>query len=118
MKNQKKNHQTRKTTRKRKLPELHYNVRRFSDYNNITQKSKPVKMFLFMNVINAVKEGLDKGVEQVGLCELKGYNASILLNKSDWKPSLCKAMEYFSQMEYYETCAKCKELLDQLENIE
>lgn len=115
MNSQKKNPQT-TTPKKHKLPQLTYPIRRFSDYNYITQKNKPVRMFLFMNVINAVKKGIDKGVEQVPLCELKGFNASILLKKSDWKPVLSKAIEFFTSMECYETCQICKELLDKLEN--
>lgn len=99
--------------KKRELPPLGYTVHRLSDYQTITNLRK-TKKFVFLNLIRAIKDGIDEGVEQVGLVKLKGSNASILLNKSNWKPSLNNAILFFTESEEYENCQKCKDLLEVL----
>lgn len=105
-----------KTTQKKnllKLPELNYNVRRFSDYQMITNNRK-TKMFVFMNLVNAVDQGVKAGTDKVDLFRMRGMKSSILLEKSSWKDSLTNALHFFTEIEAYETCSKCKELIDKI----
>jgi len=69
-------------------------------------------MFLFLNLLPAIKDGIETGADQVAFIKLKGSNASVLLNKTDWKLSLTKAIAFFAGMEKYEHCQQCKELID------
>lgn len=97
----------------RKLPELNYIVRRFADYQNITDNKK-TKEFVFMNLVNAIEEGLKTESIKVDLFKLRGSRSSIVLDRSNWKKSLNNAISFFSDIEYYETCSKCKELLNKI----
>lgn len=82
----------RKSTRK--LPELNYIVRRFADYQNITDNKK-TKEFVFMNLANAIEEGLKTDSTKIDLFKLRGSRSSIVLDRSNWKKSLKNAISFF-----------------------
>jgi len=105
--------QTRRNQKKRKLPELNYTIRRFPDYQTITNNSR-TKDFLFINLLPAIRDGISNNLDQVPIVQLRGSNTSVILKKDDWKTSISKAIEFYAAQEKYEQCQKFKELLENL----
>lgn len=97
--------------KRHKPTSLKYNVHRLSDYKKITDAPK-TKAFVYMNLVAAVKTAVEGEMESVDLFKLEGCNASLVLPKAVWKPSLTKAMEFFTEKEMFETCIECKRLID------
>lgn len=98
---------------KRKIPELAYHVQRLSDYQAITD-NRQTHIFIYLNLIQAIKEGIEKNADVVPLVKLKGTRASLLLPRASWKKSLKRAIYFLADLEMYESCQRCKDLVDQL----
>ena len=99
--------------KKHKPAKLKYTIRNFEEYKILTQNDN-TKAFVYMNLIHAVKNSLDQSNESLDLLELTDLNSIITLPRDKWKPTLNRAMEFFSDYELFETCAECKKLIDSL----
>lgn len=97
----------------RRLPELSYTIHRFTDYQSITDR-KQTKAFIFMNMIRAVTEGIESNKDTVDMFKLGGSNARVMLERKSWKKSLTSALSFFTEIENYETCQTCKDLIDKI----
>lgn len=97
----------------RKLPELNYHVYRFSDYQFITN-TKKTKMFVYANLVNAIQYSIKNNEDKAELCVLRGTNSKIIIEKPSWKKSLTKALHFFTEIELFETCSMCRDLIAQL----
>lgn len=69
---------------------------------------------VYGRVIVAVEEGLQSKRDIIRLFELSGTGVYITSDKDDWKSGLENAERFFKELEEYEKCAKCVELLKQL----
>ena len=98
-------------TKKHKPASLKYSISRFSDYHSITVNKK-TKVFVYMNLVNALKSAIEEKAEIVDLFKLDGTGSCIAIQKDNWRPALNKAMEFFTEEEMFETCAECKKLID------
>jgi hypothetical protein len=107
------NPRKKRTQKKRDLPQLRYTIRRFSDYQSITD-NKRTKNFLFINLLPAITDGISSNLNEVPIVQLEDSKTSVMLKKADWKASLTKAIEFYSTLEHYEQCQKFKELLEKI----
>jgi hypothetical protein len=69
---------------------------------------------VYNRVIIAVREGIESGKNVIRLFELNGSGVYLTSEKEDWKPGLENAMSYFEEIEEYEKCAVCRDLLKKL----
>lgn len=73
------------------------------------------KDFVYTRIIQAVKEGIELGLETVRLFELNGTNTYLSAHRPGWKAGLEKAIEYFVSVEKYEQCAEVQKMIEDLE---
>lgn len=66
---------------------------------------------VYNRVIVAVKEGIESGRDVIRLFELNGSGVFLTSEKEDWKPGLENAMRFFEEVEQYEQCAICRDLI-------
>src|ERR1700676_5173860 len=83
---------------KHKPASVRYNVHHFDDYKKLTDQSK-TKAFVYMNLVKAVKSGVEGNVNTIELFKLADSNISLSLHKNSWKTSLSKAIEFFTEKE-------------------
>jgi hypothetical protein len=69
---------------------------------------------VYERVIVAVKEGIESKRDVIRLFELNGSGVYLTSEKEDWKPGLENAMLYFQELEQYEKCAVCRDLIKKL----
>ncbi len=104
--------QSKKT--KHKPASVRYNIHHFDDYKKLTDQSK-TKAFVYMNLVKAVKSGVEDNVNTIELFKLADSNISLILPKDSWKTSLSKAIEFFTEKEMFETCTECQKLIELIE---
>ena len=72
---------------------------------------KPVMMkSLVLNIADGIKDNL----ESVNIAEIKNQDVVVSVPKSQWKPGLENAMNYYIEKEEYEECSKIKKLINKL----
>ena len=69
---------------------------------------------VYNRVLIAVKEGMDANRDIIRLFELNGTGVYLTSEKMDWKPGLENALRYFEELEEYEKCAQCRDLIAKL----
>lgn len=69
---------------------------------------------VYERVIVAVKEGIESKRDIIRLFELNGSGVYLTSEKEDWKPGLENAMKFFEEVEQYEKCAVCRDLIKKL----
>ena len=102
-----------KRPKKHKPATLQYTIRKFEDYETITEMDQ-TKAFVYLHLVKAVKDSLPIDAPSVELFYLVGYNSTICLDRSDWKDTLETALTFFAEKELYEKAAECKQLLTKL----
>lgn len=100
--------------KKRVVPFLNYTVRDFSDYSEISAMPETQKI-VFDNLIEAIKFSIQKKKDYAEIFKLS-EDSSVSLSKDKWEPALRKAIEYYSrpEMEDYEKCKQCTDIIDNL----
>ena len=76
-----------------------------------TKAKKPTMM---KSLVSNIAEGIEDKLESVNIAEIKNHDLIISVPKSEWKPGLEKAMEYYIEKEEYEECSKIKEIINRL----
>ena len=66
------------------------------------------------SLVENITEGVEYELESVNIAEIKNHDVIISVPKSEWKPGLEKAMEYYIHTEEYEECSKIKKLIKRL----
>tara|TARA_B110000240_G_scaffold177249_1_gene205743 strand:- start:978 stop:1250 length:273 start_codon:yes stop_codon:yes gene_type:complete len=77
-------------------------------------EAKAKKPTMMKSLVSNIAEGIDDGLESVNIAEIKNYDVIISVPKTEWKPGLEKAMEYYIKTEEYEECSKIKKLIKKL----
>ena len=77
-------------------------------------EAKAKKPLMMKTLVTNIAEGIKDKLESVSVAEIKHHDIIINVSKSEWKPGLEKAMEYYIKTEEYEQCSKIKNLLDKL----
>lgn len=104
--NQKRNKEVKK---KRTVPFLNYTVRDFSDYNEISLMPETQKI-VFDNLIDAVSFSIQKKKEYAEIFKVS-EDSSVSLNKENWAPAIEKAIDFYAELEDYEKCKQCKDII-------
>ena len=95
------------------IPALDYDIKNFSDWESITRLNE-TKVFIFMNLLRSVKDGIDENKSEADLFRVGGTNYILCIDRDDWKIALENAKTFFQLYENYEICAMCNELISQL----
>ena len=77
-------------------------------------ETKSKKRLMMKSMIDRITEGVELNLESVNIAEIKNQNLILSLPKSEWKPGLKKAIDFYVEKEEYEKCSKIKDLIDQL----
>ena len=77
-------------------------------------ETKSKKRLMMKSMIDRITEGVELNLESVNIAEIKNQNLVLSLPKSEWKPGLEKAIDFYVEKEEYEKCSKIKDLIDQL----
>jgi len=104
--NQKRNKEVKK---KRTVPFLNYTVREFSEYDEISTMSE-TKKIVFDNLIDAINFSIQKKKEYAEIFKVSEDN-SVSLNKENWIPAIEKAIEFYAELEDYEKCKQCTDII-------
>ena len=81
------------------------------EYNEELSIKKPQ---VYKSLIEGVTEAIKNNKKEIKLCEVKNSNVYITVEKSDWKDSLDRALQFYVKREEYEECSKIKNLIDKL----
>ena len=77
-------------------------------------EAKAKKPLMMKTLVKSISEGIEDSLESVNIAEIKNHNIVINVPKSEWKPGLEKALEYYISTEEYEECSKIKNILNKL----
>ena len=100
---------------KRKIPLFRLSTRPNVDvdYSQILQ-APGIKQAILEESFQAIKDGITRNKKTISLFEVAHSNCYINLDKTKWKPTLKKAMEYYLQSEDFDKCAECRDLINKL----
>ena len=77
-------------------------------------EAKAKKPLMMKTLVKSISEGIEDNLESVNIAEIKNYDLILNIPKSEWKPGLEKALEYYINTEEYEECSKIKDILNRL----
>ena len=77
-------------------------------------EAKAKKPTMMKSLVSNIAEGIEDKLESVNIAEIKNHDLIISVPKSEWKPGLEKAMEYYIKTEEYEQCSKIKNLIKKI----
>ena len=77
-------------------------------------KAKAKKPIMMKSLVANIADGIEDDLESVNIAEIKHHDVIVSVPKSEWKPGLEKAMEYYIKTEEYEECSIIKKLIDKL----
>ena len=77
-------------------------------------EAKAKKPTMMKSLVLNIAEGIKDKLESVNIAEIKNHDLIISVPKSEWKPGLEKAMEYYIKTEEYEQCSKIKNLIKKI----
>jgi hypothetical protein len=101
---------------KRVVPVICYNVKSFKEYELIAELPNTKKL-VFTNLVDAISESIHSGKKSASIFMMDSDHI-VSLDKSKWKYSLEKAIEFYSSegVEDYEMCQECLNLIDRIDN--
>ena len=77
-------------------------------------EAKAKKPLMMKSLVLNIAEGINDNLESVNVAEIKNHDVIISVPKSEWKPGLENAMNYYIEKEEYEECTKIKNLIERL----
>lgn len=98
---------------KRKIPVLRVKIEPGADYFQLTQIPE-IQQVVIEEAIYAIKEGIEKNKLSISLFEVAYSDYYIELEKSKWKSTLEKALEYYIEKEEYNRCIETRDLINKL----
>jgi hypothetical protein len=104
---------------KRAVPNLYLTVSKVEDYNKFTATDQ-AQAFMFGVVIDTIKHGITENKPAVDIFQLPGSiksksNTRISLHKKEWKPTLKRAIKFYSKLKQYEKCIDCQQLINTIQ---
>ncbi len=99
---------------KKVIPNLYITIQEGVDFEAI-QHNEQIQEVLYNRVVIAIKEANQTNKLEATVVELNSTGNYISINRIDWKKSLKKAQEYFSNLEEYEKCADIQKLITLLQ---
>jgi len=98
---------------RRKVPVFRVSARPGTSYNKLTEIPE-LRDIIIEETVLAIKEGIKKKKKSTPIFEIAGSNCYVELEKTNWKPSLESALEYYIEREEYNKCVECRDLINQL----
>ena len=77
-------------------------------------EAKAKKPTMMKSLVSNIADGIEDNLESVNIAEIKNYDVIISVPKTEWKPGLEQAMNYYIEREEYEECSKIKKLIERL----
>ena len=77
-------------------------------------ETKAKKPLMMRTLVTNIAEGVKDNLESVNVAEIKHTGIILNVPKSEWKPGLEKAIEYYVEKEEYEQCSKIRDLIEKL----
>ena len=77
-------------------------------------ETKAKKPLMMKTLVTSIAEGIEDDLESVNIAEIKHYDVIINVPKSEWKPGLEKALEYYVKTEEYEEYSKIQKIINRL----
>ena len=99
--------------KRRKIPTLKLSMSSDADYSEIINVPG-VKEVVIDELVFAIKEGVLKKKKSVSLFALADTNYYIEIEKEQWEPSLNNALNYYVDVEDYNKCIECRDILKKL----
>jgi delta-aminolevulinic acid dehydratase/porphobilinogen synthase len=98
---------------KRKIPVFRVTMNSTEQYDQI--KEVPgIQRVVIEEVVFAIKDGINNKKKSISLFEIADTDCLIELKKENWKPSLEKAMSYYSDLEEYNRCIEVRDIISKL----
>ena len=69
---------------------------------------------MMKSLVSNIADGINDDLESVNVAEIKNYDVIVSVPKTQWKPGLENAMDYYIEREEYEECSKIKKLIKRL----
>jgi hypothetical protein len=87
---------------------------RYDDLINFDYLSN--KTSIYNELVSKIESAINSEQSRVNIKNLLvvDENLDVVLERSEWQPCLYRAILHYSSLEDFESCAKCKSLLDQL----
>jgi hypothetical protein len=98
---------------KRIIPNLYIAIQEGTDFSAI-QNNSQIQEILFNSIVDGIKEAAKTNRKEATIIELNSSGNYIAINRNDWKPSLEKAQEYFTNLEQYEVCAAIQKIIESI----
>ena len=104
---------TKKTIQKREPAVLRVNYVDPKNYTDEEIEDKPhhFNNIIFNEVVEAIENTIHYPQNKIELFEIKSHCVFITVEKQYFPEILYNAMQYFEEMENYEMCSKCQNLL-------
>ena len=77
-------------------------------------ETKSKKRIMYKSLVESITKGVDLDLESVNIAEIKNHDILISVPKTEWKPGLENAMNYYIEREEYEECSKIKKLIEKI----
>ena len=77
-------------------------------------EAKAKKPLMMKTLVTKIADGIEDNLESVNVAEIKNTDIILSVPKSEWKPGLKNAMDYYIEREEYEECSKIKKLIKKL----
>ena len=80
-------------------------------------EAKAKKPTMMKSLVTNIADGIEDDLESVNIAEIKNHDVIISVPKTEWKPGLEKAMDYYIEKEEYEECSKIKKLIKKINEV-
>lgn len=72
------------------------------------------KKLIFDKIVSEIETAIDKKLPQIYIrgLEIIDETVDVVAKKEDWETCLTKALNFYKEIEDYESCSKCQKLMD------
>ena len=98
---------------RRKIPNLNVRLGFGADINTL-HKNPQVQELIYNNLILGIKDANASNKNEATIVELHSSGNFVQIHKNDWKSSLEKAQQYYSNLEKYEICSEIQKLIESI----
>jgi hypothetical protein len=99
--------------KKRKIPILKLSISSDTDYSEMIN-IPGVKDVVIDELVLAIKEGVLNKKKSISLFALANTEYYINVDKEQWNASLNNALNYYVNIENYNKCIECRDIINQL----
>jgi hypothetical protein len=102
-----------RSSMRRKAPIFRLNALPGVDYSKLTENVE-IKEAIIEETITAIKDGISKNKKSTSIFEIADSNYYIELERTNWRLTLENVIQYYVSKEDYDTCIKCRKLIEKL----